>query len=136
MTETNCGARLCRNWTGIFGPEFLNRLDEVIIFHSLTRDHIIRIVDLQLGNLERILAERHISVVLSAAAKTFLAEMGWDPVFGARPLKRAIQKQLQDPLAVAILDGRVAEGDQVRVDVDEREAELKFETRQLEPAAP
>ena len=82
-----------------FRPEFLNRLDEVIVFHSLTREHIIRIVDLQLGNLERLLSERQITLELSAAAKALLAESGWDPVFGARPLKRAIQRQLQDPLA-------------------------------------
>ncbi len=119
-----------------FRPEFLNRLDEIIIFHSLTRDHIIRIVDLQLGNLDRILAERRIIVELSVAAKTFLADQGWDPDFGARPLKRAIQRHLQDPLAVAILDGRIAEGDQVRVDVDERGAKLAFESSRLEPASP
>ncbi len=116
-----------------FRPEFLNRLDEIIIFHSLTRDHIIRIVDLQLGNLERILAERCVTIELNIAAKTLLAELGWDPVFGARPLKRAIQKCLQDPLAMALLDGTVAEGDRVWVEVDESGEELTFHTGLLEP---
>ncbi len=100
-----------------FRPEFLNRLDEIIFFHSLTPAHIIQIADLQLRNLEQMLAERRIAIELSAAAKSLLAEMGWDPVFGARPLKRAIQRQLQDPLATALIDGSIADGDQVWVDV-------------------
>ena len=100
-----------------FRPEFLNRLDEIIIFHSLTREQIIRITDFQLARLESILAERGISIELSAAAKSLLAELGWDPVFGARPLKRAIQKQVQDPLAMAILAGEIREGERVWADV-------------------
>ena len=117
-----------------FRPEFLNRLDEIIIFHSLSREDIIRIVDLRLGDLERILAERGISIELSAAAKMLLAGLGWDPVFGARPLKRAIQKHLQDPLAMALLDGRIAEADRVWVDVAENGEGLTFESTPLEAA--
>ncbi len=117
-----------------FRPEFLNRLDEIIIFHRLTRDHIIRIVDLQLEKLRCLLAERDVAIDLTEAAKGRLAELGWDPVFGARPLKRAVQKHLQDPLAVALLDGRITEGESVLVDVDESGTALSFESAQAEPA--
>jgi ATP-dependent Clp protease ATP-binding subunit ClpB len=99
-----------------FRPEFLNRLDEIIVFHALSRDHIVQIVDIQLKRLERLLAERRITIELTDAAKEFLAEQGFDPVFGARPLKRAIQRLLQDPLATAILEGQVGEGEHVVVD--------------------
>ncbi len=118
-----------------FRPEFLNRLDEVILFHSLSRKHIIRIVDLQLVNLQRLLSERKVTLELSAAAKTLLAEAGWDPVYGARPLKRAIQVQLQDPLALALIDCSIVESDHVTVDVNGDGSELVIKPRQLEPAA-
>ena len=110
-----------------FRPEFLNRLDEIIIFHSLSRDHILRIVDLQLNRLRSILDDRHISFEDQRRAKQHLAELGWDPVFGARPLKRAIQRQLQDPLAVAMLEGRIVDGDHVRIDLDGRGDGLAFQ---------
>ncbi len=109
-----------------FLPEFLNRLDEIILFHALRPQHILRIVDLQLNKLERLLHERDLSIKLSAAAKTLLAEAGWDAVFGARPLRRAMQRRLQDPLANALLDGTVKDGDQIRVDVDASGSELQF----------
>ena len=118
-----------------FRPEFLNRLDEVILFHSLTREHIIRIVDLQLESLELLLGERRITLELSAAAKALLAESGWDPVYGARPLKRAIQRQLQDPLALALIDGSIADGDHVRVDAGGPGAGLEIRAQQLAPVA-
>ena len=118
-----------------FRPEFLNRLDEVILFHSLSRKHIIRIVDLQLVNLQRLLSERQVTLELSAAAKTLLAESGWDPVYGARPLKRAIQAQLQDPLALALIDGSIVESDHVTVDVNGDGSELVIKPRQLVRAA-
>ena len=101
-----------------FRPEFLNRLDEIIMFHSLEREHILRIVDLQLRGLEALLSERGITLELSADAKTFIAEQGWDPVYGARPLKRALQKRLQDPLALALLQGDARDGDALKVDLD------------------
>ena len=100
-----------------FRPEFLNRLDEIILFHSLTQEDIVRIVDIQLARLERLLAERHLALELTPQAKQFLAEKGFDPVYGARPLKRAIQHHLQDPLAMQILEGYLRDGDHVRVDV-------------------
>lgn len=109
-----------------FRPEFLNRLDDVIIFHSLTKEDIKQIVDIQLRHLERLLAERHISIELTDAAKSQLAEEGFDPVFGARPLKRAIQRYLQDPLSIAILEGRVQDNQHVIVDAEG--SELTFES--------
>ncbi len=118
-----------------FRPEFLNRLDEIIIFHSLTREHIARIVDLQLERLGDILAERRMTIELSAAAKALLADSGWDPVFGARPLKRAIQRDLQDPLAMAILAGTIHEGARVRVDLDASGKQLSFRPLESTPAA-
>lgn len=99
-------------------PEFLNRIDEVILFHSLEREHIKQIVDIQLRHLQKLLAERRITIALSENAKEYLAEIGYDPVFGARPIKRIIQREIQDPLARAILEGRVREGEHVMVDAD------------------
>jgi ATP-dependent Clp protease ATP-binding subunit ClpB len=116
-----------------FRPEFLNRLDEIIIFHSLTREMIVDIVDIQLGRLERLLAERQITLELTHDAKEFLAEHGFDPVFGARPLKRAIQRELQDTLAVSILEGDIRDGDHVLVDFDPRDDALVFNAVTPEP---
>jgi len=109
-----------------FRPEFLNRIDEIILFHALTKEDIKQIVDIQIGHLERLLAERHIGITLSEQAKAFLAERGYDPVFGARPLKRAIQRELQDTLALAILEGQVREGETVYVDVAPEGDRLTF----------
>ncbi len=111
-----------------FRPEFLNRLDEIIVFHSLSRAQIISIVELQLRRLRQILAERRITLDLSGAAKSHLAEAGWDPIFGARPLKRAIQRELQDPLALALLEGTIQEGDLVRVALAPDGTGLRFMT--------
>jgi ATP-dependent Clp protease ATP-binding subunit ClpB len=111
----------------------LNRLDEIIIFHSLTREMIVDIVDIQLGRLERLLAERQITLELTHDAKEFLAERGFDPVFGARPLKRAIQRELQDALAVSILEGDIRDGDHVLVDFDPRDDALVFNAVTPEP---
>jgi ATP-dependent Clp protease ATP-binding subunit ClpB len=107
-----------------FRPEFLNRLDEVILFHSLTQAHLVQIVDIQLERLRRLLSDRKIEVVLSDAAKAALAADGYDPAYGARPLKRAIQRNLQDPLALAILQGQFSEGDTVHVDAQDGELVL------------
>ena len=98
-----------------FRPEFLNRLDEIILFHRLKRDDIAAIVDIQLARLGRLLADRKITVELDRKAIGWLAEKGYDPAYGARPLKRVIQKHLQDPLAEQILGGAIAEGDRVKV---------------------
>lgn len=109
-----------------FRPEFLNRLDEIIIFHSLSREHIQRIVDIQLVRLENLLSERQITLELTPEAKLLLADKGYDPIFGARPLKRAIQKYLQDALAIDLLEGGINNGDHVIVDAVD--GELQFST--------
>ncbi|MFO1040049.1 MAG: ATP-dependent chaperone ClpB [Geminicoccaceae bacterium] len=100
-----------------FRPEFLNRLDEVILFNRLNRKDMKGIVEIQLKRLEALLRDRNIGLDLTDGAKTWLANTGYDPVYGARPLKRVIQKELQDPLALSILEGRVKDGDTVTVDV-------------------
>jgi ATP-dependent Clp protease ATP-binding subunit ClpB len=116
-----------------FRPEFLNRIDEVVVFRPLTREQLAEIVELQLGRLRERLAERGISLEVTDAAKELLAEEGWDPAYGARPLKRAIQRLLENPLARALLEGRFSEGDTVRVDV--QDGELVFERAELAEAA-
>ena len=98
-----------------FRPEFLNRVDEIILFHRLQRDQMTRIVDIQMKRLEKLLADRKIVVELDADAKKWLADKGYDPAYGARPLKRVMQKALQDQLAEMILSGRVKDGDRVKV---------------------
>ena len=98
-----------------FRPEFLNRLDEIILFHRLTRDQMDKIVDIQIDRLMKLLQDRKIKVTLDAKAKKWLAEAGYDPVFGARPLKRVIQRSLQDPLATLILEGKIGDGAIVKV---------------------
>ncbi len=100
-----------------FRPEFLNRLDEIILFHRLKRAHMGAIVDIQLLRLKKLLADRKIEITLSEPARELLSEKGYDPAYGARPLKRVIQKSIQDPLAEEILAGRVKDGDSVEVGV-------------------
>ena len=99
-----------------FRPEFLNRIDEIIIFDSLSMEHIKQIVEIQLGHLAKRLRDRKIEIELTERAKEQLARDGFDPVYGARPLKRAIQRKVQDPLALALIDGRFREGDRILVD--------------------
>jgi ATP-dependent Clp protease ATP-binding subunit ClpB len=96
-----------------FRPEFLNRVDDVILFRPLSRDDLATIVDLQLRRVRELLAERKLSLEVTPEAKAAIAEAGWDPVFGARPLKRAIQKMVQNPLALAVLEGKYGEGDTI-----------------------
>jgi ATP-dependent Clp protease ATP-binding subunit ClpB len=103
---------------GRFRPEFLNRLDEIILFHRLGRAQMDRIVDIQIARLARLLSERKIAIDLDPAARTWLADAGYDPVYGARPLKRAVQKHLQDPLAEHILQGHIKDGDTIKVSAD------------------
>ena len=100
---------------GAFRPEFLNRLDEILLFHRLSRAQMTGIVDIQLEGLQRILADRKIALELDEAARTWLAEKGYDPVYGARPLKRVIQRELQNRLAELILEGQIGDGDRVAV---------------------
>ena len=108
-----------------FRPEFLNRVDEVVEFHPLSREQIGEIVELQLRRLRDRLAERGLSLELTDEAKEVVAEAGWDPTYGARPLKRALQRLVENPLAMRLLEGDFGEGDTVRVDA--RDDELVFE---------
>ncbi|HKV47971.1 MAG TPA: ATP-dependent chaperone ClpB [Candidatus Acidoferrales bacterium] len=110
----------------LFRPEFLNRIDDIIIFRPLGKEQIDRIVDLQMLHVTKLLAERQIRLHLTAAAKALLFKEGFDPAFGARPMKRAIQKLIQDPLALRILDGEVHNGDEVLVDADAKTDEMTF----------
>ncbi|MFP7754823.1 ATP-dependent chaperone ClpB [Thermodesulfobacteriota bacterium B35] len=99
-----------------FKPEFLNRVDEIITFHGLTREDLMQIVDIQIGRMQKRLRDRKYTIELTRAAKEFLVETGYDPNFGARPLKRAIQRYIEDPLALEILEGNFKEGDHIIVD--------------------
>ncbi|MCH9695089.1 MAG: ATP-dependent chaperone ClpB [Gammaproteobacteria bacterium] len=108
-----------------FRPEFINRVDDVVVFHPLGRDHIRKIVDIQLGYLHERLAERDIQINLSNAARDKLADAGFDPVYGARPLKRAIQQQVENPLAQEILQGKFKPGDVIEVGVTDERLEFR-----------
>jgi ATP-dependent Clp protease ATP-binding subunit ClpB len=108
-----------------FKPEFLNRIDDIIIFHPLSKEHIKSIVDIQLERLRKLLQEKKINIILTDAAKGLLASEGYDPAYGARPLKRLIQKKIQDPLAAKLLEGEFKEEDSILV--DEKKGELQFE---------
>jgi ATP-dependent Clp protease ATP-binding subunit ClpB len=101
-----------------FRPEFLNRVDEIILFHRLQREQMARIVDIQMKRLAKLLADRKLEVELDASAKEWLGTKGYDPAYGARPLKRVIQKYVQDPLAELILQGKIREGDIVKITAD------------------
>jgi len=98
-----------------FRPEFLNRVDEIILFHRLKRDQMAGIVDIQMKRIEKLVEDRKISIELDAKARDWLANKGYDPAYGARPLKRVIQKHVQDPLAELILSGRIKDGDKVAI---------------------
>src|SRR5206468_7004186 len=107
-----------------FRPEFLNRVDDIIIFRPLGKEQLVQIVELRLEDVRRLLADRKISLELTDAAKDLLLTQGYDPNFGARPLKRAIQKLIQDPLALKILDGEILHGDHVVVDADKKAGKM------------
>jgi ATP-dependent Clp protease ATP-binding subunit ClpB len=109
-----------------FRPEFLNRVDEVIVFHALSEEHLKRIVDIQLMLLRQRLSERHITIEVTDGAKTHLVHIGYDPSYGARPLKRTIQKEVETPLGRRILKGDVRDGQKVLIDFDEAQGELTF----------
>src|SRR5438093_9999 len=118
----------------VFRPEFLNRIDEIVEFQPLTKDELADIVELQLERLRARLADRGIELELTEEAKQVIADAGWDPTYGARPLKRALQRMVENPLALRLLEGEFADGDTVRVDA--RDGELVFEkTGAREPAA-
>ncbi|HEX2490154.1 MAG TPA: ATP-dependent chaperone ClpB [Blastocatellia bacterium] len=109
-----------------FRPEFLNRVDEIIVFHALSEEHLKEIVEIQLGRLRQRLAERHIGLELTDAARTHLVRTGYDPLYGARPLKRAIQREIETPLGRRILKAEIRDGQTVLVDFDRASGELKF----------
>src|SRR5205823_7190820 len=114
-------------------PEFINRLDDIVEFHALSREQIGRIVELQVAKLVERVRDRGIEVELTDAARELLGNLGYDPTYGARPLKRVIQKRLVDKLALAILEGEFAEGDTVRVDA--ADGELVFTKAAAETSA-
>jgi ATP-dependent Clp protease ATP-binding subunit ClpB len=110
-----------------FKPEFLNRIDEIIIFQNLTADEIVKIVDIQIGRLSRRLADKHIELILSDDSKALIAEKGYDPVYGARPLKRVIQQFIENPLSLEILEGKIADGARVRAEAEGDKIVFKIE---------
>lgn len=111
-----------------FRPEFLNRLDEIIVFHSLSEEHLKQIVEIQLAGLRARLAERHIKLELTDGARTRLVRSGYDPNYGARPLKRAIQREIETKLAKLILGGDVRDGQTIYIDTDSSGSGLTFRT--------
>ena len=111
---------------GHFKPEFLNRIDEIITFHDLSKEHLLRIIDIQFGLLQRRVAEQKITLVLSDSARTFLIKVGYDPTFGARPIKRAIQRYIEDDLAMLLLDGSFMPGDTVTINFIDGQSRLSF----------
>jgi ATP-dependent Clp protease ATP-binding subunit ClpB len=125
-----------------FRPEFLNRVDDIVMFNPLGREQLEKIVDLQLARVAALLADRDVHIELTPAARSLILAEGYDPAYGARPLRRAVQRLVQDPLALEILDGRVLPGDMVRVDADAAAGSMKFTRAQMssppvaaEPAA-
>jgi ATP-dependent Clp protease ATP-binding subunit ClpB len=115
-----------------FRPEFLNRVDDVLVFHRLDASHIRQIVRIQLRHLERLLAAQGMRITATDAALDLLAEAGFDPEFGARPLKRTLQRLVQDPLAEKILSGEVGDGDTVAVDASDGEIVLRVGIAEVE----
>jgi ATP-dependent Clp protease ATP-binding subunit ClpB len=114
-----------------FRPEFVNRLDEIVVFDRLDREHLRKVVDIQLRQLSERLARRELSIELTDKAKDYLSELGWDPQYGARPLKRAIRKHLEDPIARRLLGGGYPPGSTVLVDRDPVGGELSFSVKAL-----
>ncbi len=136
----NAGKEVVNALHGHFKPEFLNRVDDIIVFRPLGKEQLVKIIELRLEDVRRLLADRKISIELTDAAKEQLFSEGFDPAFGARPLKRAIQKLVQDPLAMKILDGEVLHGDHVVVDADKKTGKMGFTVSkrvgEREPAKP
>jgi ATP-dependent Clp protease ATP-binding subunit ClpB len=118
-----------------FRPEFLNRVDEIVVFHALSEEHLKEIVEIQLGRLRKRLAERHIELELTDAAKDHIVRVGYDPSYGARPLKRTIQKEIETPLGRRLLQGEIRDGQTVEVDYDPARRELTFNARVQDPVA-
>ncbi len=119
-----------------FRPEFLNRVDDIILFHALSLKELRKIVGIQLQRIRRLLAEQKIDLEVTVAAQNYIADVGYDPVYGARPLKRAIQKELENPIATKLLEGAFLEGDTIVVDVVDHKLDfIKQSTEVVEPLA-
>jgi ATP-dependent Clp protease ATP-binding subunit ClpB len=118
-----------------FRPEFLNRVDDIIVFRPLSREDLVRIVDLQLVRLEQLLSARNLKLEVTPEARELLAEQGYDPVYGARPLKRVIQRELQNRIALELLEGTFNEGDTIRVERDGHTLKLVHPSRVPEMAS-
>jgi ATP-dependent Clp protease ATP-binding subunit ClpB len=118
-----------------FRPEFLNRVDDIVIFRPLGTAQMSRILDLRLAEVSKLLEERQISLELTEPARQLVLSAGSDAAYGARPLKRALQRMIQDPLAIKILNGEVLHGAHVRIDVDRKTNQLKFEPMSKEAMA-
>jgi ATP-dependent Clp protease ATP-binding subunit ClpB len=117
---------------GYFRPEFVNRIDEIVVFDPLGRDEIGQIVGIQLRGLQRRLSERGLTIELTGEARAYLANTGYEPAFGARPLKRLIQREIQDPLAMRLLSGEIRDGDTITIDAVE--GGLVFRTDRSDPS--
>jgi ATP-dependent Clp protease ATP-binding subunit ClpB len=118
---------------GYFKPEFLNRIDDIVVFTQLTREEIARIIEIQLEKLRKNLADRNISIILEDSAKELLIKEGYDPTFGARPLKRAIQTLIQNPLALKLLNGEIGSGQTIRISAEN--GEMKFTPESVSASA-
>jgi len=128
MSEAERRMKINEVLRATFRPEFLNRIDDIIIFRSLTISDINKVIDIQIGRLQKMLADRKITIELTDKAKKHIAKAGYSAVYGARPLKRALQKIVQDGLAMKILEGSIAAGDHVVVDV-KGDGEVLFEKK-------
>ena len=126
-TRSRCAKRCLQELRAHFKPEFLNRIDDIVIFHQLSREQIGQIIDVQLERLRQMLGERNITLVLEESAKELLMREGYDPSYGARPLKRAIQTLIQNPLAVKLLQGEILPGQTVRVSANGDRWSLRLE---------
>jgi ATP-dependent Clp protease ATP-binding subunit ClpB len=124
--EAEIESRVMQALRAHFKPEFLNRVDEVILYHQLQKEQIHRIADIQLARVQDLLGERRLTLELTDAAKTLLGDRGFDPQYGARPLKRVIQRMVQDPLALRILEGEFPEGAKILADVSASGDALDF----------
>ena len=124
--DKEANQKISKSLKETFRPEFLNRIDEVIIFSPLTLEQMFEIVDLQMDEISQRLAEHGLKVELTRNAREWLAKEGFDPSFGARPLKRTLQKFVESPLSISLLSGEFKEGDKVMVDLDEAGAKLVF----------
>jgi ATP-dependent Clp protease ATP-binding subunit ClpB len=119
-----------------FRPEFINRIDEIIIFNPLGKEQLGKIVGMLLNSVEKLLAERQITLELTPAAQELILREGYDPAYGARPLRRTIQRMIQDPLALQILEGTILPGQRIRVDRDSTGEEMQFNVvKEKQPAA-